>query len=181
VTSRLAVLTAITLALTAGSPPADLSAQDRDPIPLSQYQMVTQSLGWAEISVEYRRPVARGRVLFGNLVSWDKTWTPAADSAAVFTVSEDVLVAGQPVPAGSYSLWLVPRAEGPWTLVLSRAARVFHAPYPEGEDLMRVEVTPESGDHMEALAFYFPVVEGRDAVLRVHWGNVIVPIPIHLR
>ena len=158
-----------------------LSAQERDPIPLSQLQVVTQSVGWAEVTVEYRRPVARGRALFGALVPHDRVWTPSADSAAVLTVSEDVWLAGRPVPAGSYALWMVPRAGSePWTVILSRAARVFHAPYPEGQDLLRVEVAPRAIGHVETLQLAFPRVEGPEAILELQWGETGLPIPLRI-
>jgi hypothetical protein len=65
-------------------------------------------------------------------------------------------------------------------MIFSRAADVYHTPYPgEAQDALRLDVRPERGSHMEALTFYFPVVEGKDAVLRLHWGEVIVPL--HLR
>ena len=162
------------------TPSESVLAQEREPIPLSQHQTLTQSVGWAKVSVEYRRPSARGRALFGELIPWDAEWTPSADSAAVLTLTEDMLVADQAVPAGTYSLWLVPREEGPWTVVLSRAARIYHSPYPPEQDLLRVEVDPEPGSYMETLAMYFPVVAGRTAILNVHWGETVVPIPLAL-
>lgn len=162
--------------------PTALAAQTReDPIPLSQYGKVVQRLGWVELEVEYRRPVARGRELFGALVPWDEEWTPSADSAAVLTLSDDVLLAGETVPAGSYSLWLVPRPPGQdWTLILSRAARVFHAPYPRGRDLLRVDLSPGSGAHMETLGIYFPLVNRDRATLHIHWGETFLSVPVRL-
>ena len=155
--------------------------QERDPIPLSQYQSVTQSVGWVDVTVEYRRPVARGRELFGELVPFDRVWTPAADSAAVLTFSDDVWVEGQEVPGGSYSLWLIPRAAPQaWTVIISRAARVFHSPYPEGDDLLRLEVRPTSGAHVENLQVTFPQVVGPEAVLHIQWGEVAVPLQVRI-
>lgn len=29
---------------------------------------------------------------------------------------------------------------------------------------------------MESLVFYFPVVDGKDAMLWLHWGEVVVPM-----
>jgi hypothetical protein len=67
-------------------------------------------------------------------------------------------------------------------LILSRAAHVFHIPYPgESSDALRVDVTPERGSHMETLAIYFPVVLRDEAVMRIHWGETIVPIRIKAR
>jgi len=58
---------------------------------------------------------------------------------------------------------------------------VYHTPYPgEDQDALRLDVRPEPGPHMEVLAFYFPNVEGKDAVLRLHWGTVVVPLSIRV-
>ena len=149
--------------------------------PFSQRGRVDQTVAFTDISVVYGRPVARGRVLFGDsaLVKWDAIWHPGADSATRVTFSRDVKLEGRDVKAGEYTIWLIPRASGPWTLILSRAAHVFHIPYPgESSDALRVDVTPERGSHMETLAIYFPVVLRDEAVMRIHWGETIVPIRI---
>lgn len=175
------VMSGIIVAVLATTVALPVHGQERDPIPLSQYQSLTQSIGWVDVTVEYRRPVARGRDLFGSLVPFDRVWTPAADSAAVLTVSDDVWLEGAAVPAGSYSLWMVPRAAPrPWTVILSRAARVFHAPYPEDDDLLRVEVSPTNATHVESLQISFPRVEGPEASLHVQWGEVVLPLRLRI-
>jgi hypothetical protein len=147
--------------------------------PFSQRGTVTQNVAFTQISVEYGRPVARGRELFGALVAWDKIWHPGADSATRIRFSRDVLLEGKSLPAGEYSLWLIPRERGTWTVIFSRAARVFHLPYPgENRDALRIDVTPEQASHMESFAIYFPMVLRDDAVMRLHWGTTAVPIRI---
>lgn len=147
--------------------------------PFSQRQSVTQNVAFTEISVAYGRPVARGRDLFGALVPWDKVWHPGADSATRIRFSRDILLEGKSLPGGEYSLWLIPRERAPWTLILSRAARVFHLPYPgEKLDALRIDVTPEQVSHMESFAIYFPMVLRDEAVMRLHWGTTAVPIRI---
>src|SRR6478752_3902100 len=98
--------------------------------PFSQRGSVTQMVAYTEISVVYGRPVARGRALFGALVPWDSIWHPGADSATRITLSHDVLIEGKPLRAGEYTLWLIPRANAPWTVILNRTAHTFHKPYP---------------------------------------------------
>lgn len=149
--------------------------------PASQRARVDQTVAFTDISVVYGRPVARGRTLFGDsaLVKWDVIWHPGADSATRVTFSHDVKLEGRDVKAGEYSVWLIPHANTPWTFILSRAAHVFHIPYPgEGSDALRVDVMPERGAHMETLAYYFPVVLRDEAVMRIHWGETIVPVRI---
>ena len=147
--------------------------------PFSQRGSVTQNVAFTEISVSYGRPVARGRELFGALVPWDKVWHPGADSATRIRFSRDVVLEGKPLPAGEYSLWLIPRERAAWTLILSRAAHGFHLPYPgTNQDALRIDVTPEQISHMESFAIYFPMVLRDDAVMRLHWGTTAVPIRI---
>ena len=147
-------------------------------IPFSQHGSVSQRVGFTEITIEYNRPVARGRRLFGSLVPWRRIWHPGADSATTITFSRPVQVEGQPLAAGSYTLWTIPDSTQ-WTVIFSRALHVFHTPYPgDSLDVLRVSVTPESGAHMEVLAFYFPIVGADSATIRLHWGTTIVPLRI---
>lgn len=149
--------------------------------PFSQRGTVGQTVAFTDVGVRYGRPVARGRALFGDsgVVRWDRVWHPGADSATRISFSQDVLLEGRAVKAGTYSLWLIPRERAAWTFILSRASHVFHTPYPgEADDVLRLDVMPERGAHMETLAIYFPLVLRDEAVLRVHWGEMFVPVRI---
>jgi hypothetical protein len=147
--------------------------------PFSQRGSVTQNVAYTNIAIAYGRPVAHGRALFGALVPWDSVWHPGADSATRIRFSHDVLVEGKPLRAGEYSLWLIPRKDAAWTVIFSRAAHVFHKPYPGARfEVLRVDVTPEQVSPVESLAIYFPMVFRDEAVMRVHWGTTAVPIRI---
>jgi hypothetical protein len=147
--------------------------------PFSQRGSVTQMVAFTEISVVYGRPVARGRALFGALVPWDSIWHPGADSATRITFSKNVLIEGKPLGAGEYTLWLIPRETAPWTVIFSKAAHVFHKPYPGARfDVLRVDVTPEQASQMESFAIYFPMVLRDEAIMRLHWGTTAVPLRI---
>lgn len=148
-------------------------------VPFSQHGSVSQRVSHTNIAIEYNRPTARGRALFGALVKWDSIWHPGADSATWISFDKDVVLEGKPLARGEYSIWLIPRAQAPWTLILSSASRVFHSPYPGAQhDVLRVEVAPEKGAHMETLAYYFPVVARDSTVLRFHWGETVLPVRI---
>jgi Protein of unknown function (DUF2911) len=169
------VVFALACALIAGATDSS-SAQG---YPFSQRGTVTQDVGFTTITIAYGRPVARGRALFGQLVPWDSIWHPGADSATRISFNHDIVVEGRPLKAGEYSLWLVPHARGPWTVIFSRAAHTFHKPYPgASEDALRVDVVPEAPSHVETLTIDFPLVLRDDAVLRIHWGEVGVPVRI---
>jgi hypothetical protein len=147
--------------------------------PFSQRGSVTQMVAFTEISVWYGRPVVRGRALFGALVPWDSVWHPGADSATRIAFNHDILFGGKPLRAGEYTLWLIPRERAPWTVIVSRAAHVFHKPYPgQRFEVLRVDVAPEQVSSVESFTIYFPMVLRDDAVMRLHWGTTAVPINI---
>ena len=165
------------VALLLAIPWTTLPAQARK----SQHATVMQALGATEVTIVYNRPAARGRTLFGDLVPWGKVWCPGADQATTLAVTKDVLVAGQPLAAGKYSIWAIP---GPaeWTLIFSKAADVFHIPYPgPAQDALRVTLKPQAGPFMEALAFYFPAADADRALLNLHWGETVEQVPLAVR
>ncbi len=106
------------------------SCLDAQPGKKSQLATVTQDVDRAKIEIVYRRPVARGRELFGKLVPYGRIWTPSADSAALFTTSVDLDVNGSTLRAGRYAVWMIPDRTD-WTVVFSKAQPVFHLKLPE--------------------------------------------------
>ncbi|MBV9773478.1 MAG: DUF2911 domain-containing protein [Gemmatimonadetes bacterium] len=148
--------------------------------PKSQLGSVAQTVAGTRVEVVYRRPVARGRALFGALVPWGRIWTPSADSAARLTLSGPVEVDGHPLPAGTYGIWTIPDSTA-WTVIFSGAAAAFHLRYPEGHDVLRVRAAPRRGEHVETLQFSFPVVDADSAVLQLRWGTTVVPLTLRVR
>lgn len=157
------------------------AAQPPDGPKPSQRGLVTQEVNQTIITVNYSRPVARGREIWGKLVPYGAIWTPGANDATELTVSTDVTINGQKVPAGTYTVWSEPGPEK-WTVFLNTAYPVFHIRHADvaDQDLPRMTVTPRAATHMETLAWYFPAVDGRKAELAVHWGTVVVPLSIEV-
>ncbi len=150
-------------------------------IQASQSATVSQAIAEARFEIAYDRPVARGRELFGVLVPWNEVWTPSANLALRFSVSREVRLAGEVVAAGDYSLWLEPRAAGPWRLLLHGESRVAHNVVPTDGWRLEVEIEPRSdADHMEALAVYFSNANYREGALDIHWGTTALRIPIEV-
>ena len=143
----------------------------------SQHGLVQQQIGRTTVIVDYNRPVARGREPFGDLVAWGQLWTPSAERPAIIRFSTDVDVNGQAIAKGNYALWAQPQMDA-WTVIFSRDTAKDRLAYTEGQDALRLTATPRSGPHMETLAFYFPVVDGKAAELVLHWGRVVVPLQI---
>ena len=85
-----------------------ISGQIKTPQP-SPTATITQKVGVSDISVEYSRPGAKGREIFGGLVSYGKMWRTGANKATKITFNENCVFGGAKVKKGSYSLFTIPR------------------------------------------------------------------------
>jgi len=148
----------------------------------SPFGLVSQRIDSTTITIEYYRPSARGRTIFGGLVKWGELWTPGANWATTLEVSRDVRIEGKPLPRGKYSVWLIPATKpDSWTVVLNRAARRFHVirPVPQ-EDELRIRVPPDSATYAETVTFSFPLVSRTGATLAFQWAGTVVPLRLEV-
>ena len=145
----------------------------------SQHGSVSQQIANTTITIEYDRPVARGRSLFGGIVPYDRVWCPGANDCTTLKTTTDITIEGKTLPSGTYTIWAKPGAEK-WAIIFNKAHPVFHTQYTRvsDQDLLTLEVTPRTASHMETLAFYFAVVDAKHAELVLHWGTVAVPLSI---
>jgi len=157
--------------------PAPAASQIRG----SERSTVSQISDGTKVTVDFARPHVRGRrPVFGGLVDWGHTWTPGANEATTLEVSKSVVVNGVEVPAGRYSVWMIP-AEGPWEVVFDPNDLLYHTQPPEPRpDQIRLEVTPEEVAFTEALTWEFPEVDPSGMALRFRWGTASIPLRIEV-
>src|SRR5688572_26871407 len=106
----LLLLTTVAVAINA-------SAQIKTPQP-SPAATVKQSFGLGEVTIVYSRPAVKGRVIFGDLVPYDKLWRTGANASTKINFSDDVEIGGTKVPAGEYALYTIP-GKAEWTIIIS--------------------------------------------------------------
>lgn len=159
--------------------PASVSAQFR----ASEAASVSQTIDGTRISLEFSRPQVRGRApLFGRVVRWGETWTPGANWATTLEVSKDVKINGHAVAKGKYSVWMVVRQEGDWTLVLDPQSHRFHMMPPDSSAAqIRFPVRPEQRPFLEVLTWSFPVNRISGATLAMQWGTTYVPLDVEVQ
>lgn len=144
---------------------------------------VSQTVGVTPVTVTYGRPAVRERTLFGPegeaLEAHGNVWRAGANEATTITFGHDVQVEGQPVPAGTYSLFFVPDADA-WTVVVNRVAAQWGAfSYDAAQDVARASVEPvRDASHVELLTYTFPDVAEGAATLEMAWGTYRVPVRI---
>jgi hypothetical protein len=131
-----------------------LLAQDLNLPRVSPAASTRFTVGLTDVTIRYSSPAVRGRVIWGDLVPYDQVWRAGANEATVITFSRDVLVEGEPLAAGAYAFFVVPREGDRWTAVFNRDAEQWGAySYDERQDVLRLEVpvdtlcTPEERLH----------------------------------
>jgi Protein of unknown function (DUF2911) len=119
-----------------------LQAQDNKAQRPSPPKTVTQMLDSLSINIVYNAPSVKGRTIWGALVPYGKVWRTGANEATTFEVNKPVLIEGQKLAAGKYSLFTVP-GEKEWVVVFNKEASQWGAySYKKDMDALRVTVKP---------------------------------------
>jgi hypothetical protein len=144
----------------------------------SQKQVVTQTVGFTDITITYSRPGVKGRQIFGGLVPYGTVWRTGANEATTISFSDDVTINGQPLPKGTYSLHSIP-GKDQWTLIFNKVANQWGSfTYDQAQDALRVTAKPHGDEAHEWLTFEFPEVGADSATVAIKWANVAVPFTV---
>jgi hypothetical protein len=135
------------------------------------------------IKIDYSSPRAKGRKIFGEasekaLVPYGQIWRTGANDATTFVTDTNLNVGGKAVPAGSYTIFTVPKADA-WSLVISKKTGEWGTDYPgEKEDLVRVPMTvSKTSAPVENFTIAFDQA-GSKCTLRMEWENTRASVDI---
>ena len=143
--------------------------------PLSPRTEVSRTIGGNTITVDYSAPSKRGRLIFGGLVGFDRVWVTGAHKATSITFSENVIIAGEKVDAGTYGLFTIP-GEEEWAVILNENYSMHLADdYDSARDILRVPVPPKRlSDAVEQLTFSIEESGSGEAEVHIAWDDTAV-------
>jgi len=171
---------------------------------VSQKASVMQTIGVTDVTITYHRPGVKGRKIWGDplpeqagktgeatldnqnerppgapLVPYGHMWRTGANDATMFVVSDDVLINGQKLPAGSYSLHTIPTKDE-WTIVFNGTANQWGSfNYDPAKDTLRVKAKPQMvAENQEWMAFTFDPVGEDSAQVNLRWEKISVPFTV---
>jgi len=151
------------------------------PAQLSVRDTARATIGAATFSVDYGRPLARGRTLLGNVIGYDRVWRTGANAATQFTTSAPITLAGLSLPAGTYTLWTVPHVRGA-DLIVNRQTGQWGTEYSRARDL---GTAPMTSDSVNTPVEKFTIsIEPRGAgrgTLAMAWGTFRWTAPIEVQ
>ncbi|MFZ1050932.1 MAG: DUF2911 domain-containing protein [Candidatus Sulfotelmatobacter sp.] len=147
----------------------------------SQHAVVTQRIGITDITVNYHRPLANGRQIWGKVVPYGQVWRAGANENTTLTFTDPVTIEGQPLDKGTYGLHMIP-GESQWTVIFSKIFTAWGSfSYKQDEDALRVTVKPQTAEFHEALTYDFDDVKPDSTVVTLRWDKVAVPFRVEVK
>ncbi|HTS12194.1 MAG TPA: DUF2911 domain-containing protein [Candidatus Limnocylindrales bacterium] len=144
----------------------------------SQHAVVTQRIGITDITINYHRPLIKGRKVWGGLVPYGQPWRAGANENTTISFSDPVTIEGQPLAAGTYGLHMIP-TETDWTIAFSKTNTAWGSfTYDKAEDALRVTVKPAASDFHEALTYDFDDLGPDSTVVTLRWEKLAVPFKV---
>ena len=146
----------------------------------STKQTIIQSVGDGQITLIYSRPNVKGRKIWGELVPFDAVWRAGANEATVFESDRDITIDGKTLPAGKYSLHMIPAAAA-WTVIFNKDAGQWGSfNYDAAKDALRITAAPTRASFTETLTYAFNDVTASTAKVSLRWENLAVGFTIDL-
>jgi len=155
------------------------NAQLKTPAP-SPLQTLKQNFALSEIGIEYSRPSAKGRIVFGDVVPFGKIWRTGANSSTKITFGEDVKVEGQNVLAGTYALYSVPNKDN-WELMLYKDLTLGGntGDYKKENELIRFNVKPSTlTEKVETFEINVTNITSNIANVELRWENTRIAFSV---
>lgn len=146
---------------------------------VSQAAEIKQQIALTNVTINYHRPVVKGRKIWDGLVPYGKVWRVGANENTIFEVSDPVTIEGQPLPKGVYGLHAIPAADA-WTIIFSKTNTGWGSySYKQDEDALRVTVKPRLlQESEEALEYEFEDLQPSSATVTLKWEKLAVPFKV---
>lgn len=156
-------------------------AQVKTPAP-SPRANFEQTVGLTDVEIDYSRPSAKGRIIFGDLVPFGKMWRTGANQNSMITFSDDVTVDGKTLKKGKYALFVTPKADN-WEVIFYTDTENWGTPekFEDSKVAARVNVKPESlNRHVETFTISLNNVDNDYAHLEFAWEKTVAAVKIEV-
>lgn len=146
----------------------------------SPSQTLKQDFALSTITIEYSRPSAKGRVVFGDLVPFGKIWRTGANNSTQITFGENVKVNGKDIPAGTYALYTMPGKDS-WEIMIYKDLKLGGnvAEYKTENELARFSVKPAAmAEKVETFTIAVSNMTSKTANIDLCWENTRVSFSV---
>ncbi|WP_291118508.1 DUF2911 domain-containing protein [Flavobacterium sp. UBA6135] len=154
-----------------------MEAQVKTPAP-SPRANFEQLVGLTNVEIDYGRPSAKGRTIFGDLVPFGKLWRTGANQNSMITFSDDVVIGGTTLKKGKYAIFVTPKADN-WEVVFYTDTENWGTPqnWDEAKVALKTNVKPEMlNRHIETFTIALNNVDNDFAHLEISWEKTLAAI-----
>lgn len=140
--------------------------------------LLNQLVGLTDVEIEYSRPSARGRIVFGELVPFGRLWRTGANANTTISFSEDVVIDGKTLKKGKYALFTLPRIDT-WEIVFYTKTDNWGNPdtFSEENVALRAIVKPElTARNVETFTIDINNLDNNFGVLNLMWERTLVAL-----
>ncbi len=153
---------------------------------MSPRETVTATIDGNEMKIVYGRPYSKDpktgekRKIWGALVPFGKTWRMGADEATLLTTARAIDINGTTVPAGTYSLFLLPEEDGA-KLIVNKQTGQWGTRHDEKQDLARIELKKETASKpADQFTIAIDETDG-GGVLKITWEETQFSAPFSVQ
>jgi hypothetical protein len=162
-----------------GSLAAQSAPEGQKPKFVSPPAKAEVKLGDAGVTIDYCAPSIHGRTIFGGLVPYGEVWRTGANAATTLKTSSNLQIGTLAVPAGTYTLYSLPTADG-WTLIVNKQTGQWGTVYDKAQDLGRVPMSAGSNSvPVETFVIEFEKTMGSATELHVKWAGVDASVQVN--
>lgn len=141
-----------------------------------------QVVGLTTVQLAYSRPSVKGRTIFGDLVPYNQNWRTGANANTTISFSDDVIVEGKQVKAGTYAIYSLPKPKS-WTIYLYSKTDNWGLPEEWNEEHVaaQFEVKTQTTDsHIENFTLQIKDITSSMAKVQIAWEKTMVEFPIEV-
>jgi len=147
----------------------------------SPARSVSQKIGFTEIAINYGSPMVKGRTIWGDLLPYEEVWRAGANWATTISFSEPVSINGKAIANGRYSLFIIPKKNQKWVIILNAVHRQWGAfKYDSTKDVVRMEVIREAIPLQEKLLYTIDNANSKLAIVQLKWDTILLTLPIEI-
>ena len=151
---------------------------------VSPHETISTTVDDNRVSVVYGRPYSKDpktgeiRKIWGTLVPTGKVWRTGADEATVFITQRPLVLGGVAIPAGTYTLFTLPAADGSAKLIVNKQVGQWGTQYNEAQDLARIDLKKDTlNPPLDQFTMSVAKAPSGGGVLVLMWENTQYSVP----
>lgn len=139
--------------------------------PLNKQDSVLTTINGVEMRIDYSRPSKRGRVIFGEVVPWNRIWRTGANAPTKLALNKSIYFDGKELPAGLYSIFTLPAKDG-FTLIINKQTNMWGTDHDPTFDFLQIPMkTKKLKEPVDMMSIDISQA-GKEGIISISWDRL---------